>query len=282
MTAWFLEGWAIIAAVVTNGILLMAAISAASRPRKMAPLARPAGCPVLLVRPFRGLDDEARKKHATLLEQSYMPSSVRFVCASRTDPGLPAARAACLADPDRASCLVVEGYDDVVSDKARNMIASWRSSSERFVAFCDSDLALEPDALAECMSKFDRDDVGAVFAHCVVDSPGPLGRISMLTLTADAYAFLIGCARFGAVPFLEGGLMVLRRAAVEQAGGIEMIAGAIGDDTRLGRRLRRAKFELRLAPFVIVHQSGAESPREWLSRYRPCLSFSPKWGGRLP
>jgi len=272
MTAWLLEGWAIVAAIVTNAVLLGAAISAATRPRKTATSAAPMGCPVLLVRPFRGLDDDACSKHATLLEQTYLPCKVRFVCTSYGDPGLPAAHAACLDDPSRASCCVVDGYDDVVSDKSRNMIATWRSSTERFVAFCDSDLALHHEALAECMSRFDRDTVGAVFAHCVVDSPGPLGRISMLTLTADAYAFLIGAARLGSVPFLEGGLMVLRRAAVEQAGGIEMIAGAIGDDTRLGRRLRRAKFELRLAPFILVHRSERESPAEWIARYRRWLA----------
>jgi len=271
MMTWLFEGWALIAAIVTNTVMLAAAIAALIRPRRVTGPGAAAG-PVLLVRPFRGLDGDARTKHATLLRQTYGPCKVRFVCASRNDPGLPAARTACLADPDRASCLVVDGYDDVVSDKARNMIASWRSNSDPFVAFCDSDLALHEDALAECMSGFDRDTVGATFAHCIIDSPGPLGRISMLTLAADAYAFLIGCARFGAVPFLEGGLMVLRRAAVEQAGGIEMIAGAIGDDTRLGRQLRRAKFELRLAPFVIVHRSDHESVAEWISRYRRWLA----------
>jgi GT2 family glycosyltransferase len=158
------------------------------------------------------------------------------------------------------------------SDKARSMIAAWRSSAEPFVAFCDSDLSLPSDAVSQCMSGFDDDTVGAVFAHCLVDSPGALGRISMLTLTADAFAFLIGCSRLGAVPFLEGGLMILRRSAVERAGGIEMIASALGDDTRLGRQLRLAGFELRLAPFYVVHRSGVEGAVEWLSRYRRWLA----------
>jgi cellulose synthase/poly-beta-1,6-N-acetylglucosamine synthase-like glycosyltransferase len=76
----------------------------------------------------------------------------------------------------------------------------------------------------------------------------------------------------GVVPFLEGGLMVLRRESIDRAGGIETISGAIGDDTRLGRLLRRAGYELQLAPFVIVHRSEAQSTRNFISCYRRWLA----------
>src|SRR5450432_2351822 len=273
MIIGILEAWAIVAAFVTNSVLLAAAILAAMQPTKAGRSRHSAlGRAILLVRPFRGLDTHARTKHQSLLDQAYQPCSVRFVCTSGDDPGLPIARSVCSANPQQAKCLIAEGYDDVVSDKARGMISAWRSTNDPFVGFCDSDLCLHEDAVSQCMSAFDRDKVGAVFAHCIIDSPGVLGRLSMLTLAADAYAFLMGCARLGMVPFLEGGLMVLRREAIDRAGGIETISDAIGDDTRLGRLLRRAGYDLQLAPFVIVHRSEAQSTRNFISCYRRWLA----------
>jgi GT2 family glycosyltransferase len=258
--------WAIVSLVVTNGVLLAAALFArtyAPQPACRRDIPRR---PVLLVRPFRGADD--RGTHQSLLGQTYRPYRARFICTSRDDPGLPEVRAACSLDPDRADCLLAEGCDDAVSDKARNMIAAWRSSDEPFVGFCDSDIELHEDAIATCMAEFDDDRVGAVFAHCIIEASDWLGRVAMLTLTADAYAFIFGCARGGYVPFLEGGLMILRRDAVARAGGIEIIADAIGDDTRLGQRLLRSGYQLRLAPFSLVHRSSWVPVIESLSRYR--------------
>jgi hypothetical protein len=267
------ETWALISVLVTNMVLLMGAALAASRTASREVAGQGAlGRALLLVRPFRGIDAGATAKHASLLHQSYRPYSVRFVCTSRDDPGLSVARFVCSMKPDQARCLVAEGCQNVVSDKARNMIAAWRANTDPFVGFCDSDLALPADALTQCMQAFDHDEVGAVFAHCIIDSPGALGRISMLTLTVDAYAIILGCARMGVVPFLEGGLMILRREAVDRAGGIDMVAGAIGDDTRLGRQLRRAGYQLRLAPFSLVHRTELEDVASWLSRYRRWLA----------
>jgi len=268
-----LEAWALIAALITNSVLLTAALLARMRPSKRGQSGIGAlGQSVLLVRPFRGVDADARTKHESLLDQAYQNCSFQFVCTSRDDPGLPIARSLCSTKAHRAKCVIADGFADVASDKARNMISAWHSTTDPFVGFCDSDLSLPSDAVSQCMSAFDHDKVGAVFAHCVIDSPGALGRIAMLTLTGDAYAFLIGCARLGIAPFLEGGLMILRREAVNRAGGIEMISGAIGDDTRLGRRLRRASYELRLAPFVIVHRSDRQSTRDFVSCYRRWLA----------
>jgi GT2 family glycosyltransferase len=266
MTSEALIIWAIVSLVVTNGVLLAAALLArtyAPQPGRRRDLPRR---PVLLVRPFRGADDHGT--HNSLLSQTYRPYHVRFICTSRDDPGLPEVRAACSLDSNRADCLLAEGCDDAVSDKARNMIAAWRSSDDPFVGFCDSDIELHHDAVAECMAEFDDDRVGAVFAHCIIEASDWLGRVAMLTLTADGYAFIFGCARCGRVPFLEGGLMILRRDAVARAGGIEIIADAIGDDTRLGQRLIRSGYQLRLAPFSLVHRSSWVPAIESLSRYR--------------
>jgi hypothetical protein len=62
--------------------------------------------------------------------------------------------------------------------------------------------------------------------------------------------------------------MVLRRSAVESSGGIAIVANAIGDDTRLGRALRKAGFTLGLADFVLLHRTTHASPSCWAAQYR--------------
>jgi cellulose synthase/poly-beta-1,6-N-acetylglucosamine synthase-like glycosyltransferase len=206
-----------------------------------------------------------------LIEQQYHPLRVIFATGIEGDAAVHAARAACREASARAKVLAVGAGENGMSDKGRKMIAAWATTQDPFVAFSDSDLNLGRDALARCMREFDADDVGAVFAHCIVVADGFLGRLSTLTIAADGYAFLLGTARSDCALFLEGGLMVLRRSAVDSAGGIVQVGNAIGDDTRLGRALRQAGFRLRLADFALVHRTGCEPPSAWAARYRRWL-----------
>jgi len=73
----------------------------------------------------------------------------------------------CATKPHRATCRIAETDPDVASDKARNMISAWRSSTDPFIGFCDSDLFLprvQPGYLKPLIERFR--DTPFVLLHC--------------------------------------------------------------------------------------------------------------------
>jgi ceramide glucosyltransferase len=268
---WFVIAWAIAAAAITNSLLLWWTLRARRHDWFRASASLTDGPPVTVIRPMRGEDRDAVENHRSLIEQQYGRLRVVFATGVEGDAAVVAARAACRDAAARVTVLAVDPGENGLSDKGRKMIAAWATTPDPFIAFSDSDLNLRRDALARCMQQFDTDDVGAVFAHCIVVADGILGRLSTLTIAADGYAFLLGTARSNCALFLEGGFMVLRRGAVDAAGGIAQVGNAIGDDTRLGRALRQAGFRLRLADFTLIHRTSRERPSAWAARYRRWL-----------
>jgi len=260
--------WALLAALVTNGLVMVAVTAARSwsgwRPRRRGYR----GPRVAVVRPVRGTDPDAAAKHRALLGQQYERFEVIFVVEGADDPGVPAVLEACRASGARGRLAVLGGpRPGPMSGKARNIIAGYRATDAEFVAFCDADLAPAPGDLDACMEKLRDSKIGAAFAYCLFEGIGATGRLAMLNHTVDGYAFLIGGAQLGRPRFMQGGLMVVRRAAVEAAGGIELVADAIGDDLRLGRRIQEAGYRLALADTLIKHRSGHEPLGTWAARY---------------
>jgi ceramide glucosyltransferase len=224
---------------------------------------------LVIVRPFRGADVDAKRKHETLVSQTYAPSEVIFVCDSPNDPGVPDAMAACALAPSRARLLFAAEDATVVSGKALNMIAAWNAAPDaELVAFCDSDLALDPDDVGRCIALLDEDPrAGAAFVPCLFDAEGPIGRMIVLTATVDGSVFIRASGVRGDTPILQGGLVVVRRDALERAGGIRVVADAIADDLRLGRALREAGFTVRATTHEIVHSTPREGMLSWSERY---------------
>lgn len=263
MSAGLALAWALVAMLVAHGLRIASAVVASRRGRPASP------CPaarVAIVRPFRGLDEGALAKNLSLVHQA-PATEVLFVSESAADPGTGAARTACEAAPGRARWLASAGQVDALSGKAANMIVGYEATTAPFVAFCDSDLALAPDDVARCLALFDAPDVGAVFAPCLFDAGDAPGRLAMLLVTVDASVLVAAADRVGRLPFLQGGLMVIRRSALEAAGGIAQIADAVADDLRLGRLLRDAGFRLRATDRPLIHRSPPEGVRAWAARY---------------
>lgn len=270
MMASFFLLWSVIA-VVCPTLLVTVALALALRRAGRRKLARwpvaiaTSGPAVHLVRPLCGREEGADEKNLSLLRQVYAPLSVAFVAESTHDPALADARRVCAAE-HKGTCLTARD-DRAVSGKARNMIAGWRSSTSEIVGFCDSDIVLSPDAVSRCVSAMQERGAAASFAPCLFDAQGGWGKLAMQVATIDKFALAEAAAGLGLVPCLEGGLMLVSRSALADAGGIELISQTIADDLRIGQALRLRGFRLGISTAPVVHRTPPESAAVWAQRY---------------
>jgi len=114
-------------------------------------------------------------------------------------------------------------------------------SETPLVCFADSDTRPGPTLIAELAATVaSSDDVGSAFAPVVCDQPprtvGDLGYSLLLDGLYGPQAAL-EMLHEGTLPFIMGQTMVLRREALDAAGGLEASEGQLVDDMHIGARI---------------------------------------------
>ncbi len=206
-----------------------------------------------LIRPIKGLDPDAEENLRTALRHGY-PGEVQtiFVFDDGDDPALPIARK--VLDEDDATR--DPGSHDILfcgepapgrTGKLNAMIHGLRHAHGELVAFVDSDVRWDRDALRVCVETLAGDPKSGSASAPVVVTPPPRGLCdagSALLLNGmyGASARIATLRLGGGLPFILGQLMVFRREALNAIGNLENIAGNFVDDIQMGVQVSHAGF----------------------------------------
>ena len=277
-----------ILAFAVGGLLALAAVTTVALWRAVDVLrARPPRggrrLPAMLViRPVRGIEPGLAGNVAAALAQRY-PGRLEtiFVLDAADDPAYPILRERLARAPGRARIVIAGGMRPGLTGTLHAMIQGMRAAREPapLVCFADADTRPQPTLLASlARAVLAAPDIGAAFAPGVrVARPrtaGDVGYGLLLDGICGPQAAL-AMVRAGSLPFIMGHTMVVRRRALEAAGGLGASAGRREDDVDIGARLVRAGFRSVLAgPPVAVQSAGIawsgfrSIGRRWMARSR--------------
>lgn len=225
----------------------------------------PARLPAMLViRPVRGRDPGLVRNAVAALRQRYPgPLETLFVLDDESDPALPILRQVLRACPDANARIVLSGPPRPArTGKLHAMIQGMARArgDAPLVCFADSDTRPTPDLLARLAARVTSEpDVGAAFAPAVcAERPRTGGDAAYALLLDGVYGpqAAMTLSIEGALPFIMGQTMVLRREALDAAGGLEGSEGQLVDDMHIGARLHAAGWRNVLigAPLHIVQR----------------------------
>lgn len=209
----------------------------------VAPPAEPVRWPsVVAVVPARNEADVIARSIGSLLAQDY-PGSFRVVLVDDGSSDGTAAAARALAGEDRLTILtgapLPAGWTGKLWAQAQGVTAA---GTPDYLLLTDADIGHAPDALRSLVARAEAGE------HALVS------LMAQLSCANRAERFLIPAFVFFfqmLYPFAwvsrpdrreaaaAGGCMLVRRSALEQAGGIAAIRAEIIDDCALGRRLKQ-------------------------------------------
>jgi len=302
--AWLVVGAVVAAASWRAHRALLDAL----RPAAPAPAPLDTYPSVSVIRPIKGWDPDIEENLRAGLDHGY-PGAVEtlFVFDDEDEPALAVVRrvvaSRCGAGnreaDDRESGDRERGGRDTLevlfcgppppgrTGKLNAMVHGLRRARGDLVAFVDSDVRADRDALRVAVETLAADPKAGSASAPVVVSPEPhnlcdAGSAILLNALYGAEARRYARRHGGELPFILGQLMVLRREALRAIGDLEDVAGNFVDDIQIGAQVHRAGFRNRVTahPVEIIWygfgwREYVQNVVRWMtfSRGFPDLSF---------
>ncbi len=229
-----------------------------ARDQRLLPREHPDAPPVSILKPVHGLDPgllDALRTHCT---QDYA-APLELLIAVRTleDPAVPVLEALAAEFPEMRIEVVTTPLVLGANGKMSNLAQLLPHARHDLILISDADIAVGPRYLRRITALFLEPRTGLVTAP-YRGRTHPRGRPTLgsrLEALAIATDFMPGVlsARLTdrGMRFALGSTLLVSRAALAAAGGLEALTGVLADDFVLGQRVLAAGYRIALSPEVV-------------------------------
>jgi ceramide glucosyltransferase len=240
-----------------------AVLAVRRRPRSLPPGQPLPG--VSLLHPVKGLDPGARENFLATLSQSYAgPLEHLFILESEKDPAGELLRELC-GHPGAQARILVAGIAPSGSQKLHNLSVGEREAVHPILGSVDSDVRPEVHVLRSLVEELEGARAGAACATVFYTEARSLGsRLLQAFANTDLAGILAFQEQLGRFDTLIGGMHVLRRSALQDAGGYAGLGDHISDDGALGMRLFARGHRVLGCPVAAAMPHPQASLREFL------------------
>jgi ceramide glucosyltransferase len=210
---------------------------------------------VSVIHPIKDLDFELERNLDSWLSQDYCgPVEHIFSFQDAADPALPVIRGLPARHPAADLKILVNPLLPGLNGKISNMVHGLKAARHEIIVFGDSDTRVQPDFLVKMVRPLANEKVG-------VTTCGQL-NIGGRDFWTRFFTYLQNCetdfywalfAWLGLNVGITGAAFAMRRALLEEIGGLQRFGGTLLEDTFLGSLLYRKKLRIVLGPFVECH-----------------------------
>jgi ceramide glucosyltransferase len=240
---------------------------------------------ISVIRPVRGADVGAQENYRAALDNGY-PGEMEtlFVFDDEADAGYPIAcqvirEHVAAGGKGHAAVLVAGQPPHGVTGKLHAMMYGERHARHELIAFGDSDTRPDQHVLRVTVETLLRTgDAGCAFAPVVVGNPaeraGDVGYATMINSWYGPAVALTTRRTGGQAPFIMGQLMVFRRAALRDIGGVGCARGHLVDDMAIGACVVKAGWRNLMGPHPLHIATGGMGMTDFLRLFHRWLLFS--------
>ncbi len=215
---------------------------------------------VSVLKPLKGLDDDLEANLESFCRQNHPEYEIIFGAADGADPALPIARKVARNHPELPIRIVVGDWATGFNPKVRLLRTLIRSARYDTILISDSNVRASECYLSATTAELCDPKVGLV-SNPIIGTGGATFGSSVENLQLNSYALQgIVLANFvGKHVCVVGKSMLLRRRALEEAGGFEKFADVLAEDYLIGRAVARAGWRVVTSPIAIQSVSNSGS-----------------------
>lgn len=222
--------------------------------------------PVSVLKPAKGLDDDAYENFASFCRQQYPLFEVLFGFAEPDDPAVPLVVRLQQDFPDLAIRTVVVP-PNAANPKTSILAELSKQARHGVLVVADSDIRVAPNYLQRVVAPLRDSQIGLV--TCPYRTVGPRNWAAAIESLYFNTSFLPSAIAahilFGAsVSF--GATQALRKVDLHRIGGYQAIGDYLSDDYHLARRIERLGYRMHLSNHIVSNVIGETNVREQWSR----------------
>jgi ceramide glucosyltransferase len=194
-------------------------------------------------------------------ELNHPHCEILFCVASAKDPVIPLIETL-MAEQPAADARLLVGDERVSNNpKLNNVLKGWRAARYEWIVLADSNVLMPPDYLERLFASW-RADTGLVASPPIGSQPHSVWaelECAFLNTYQARWQYVADAFGFG---FAQGKTMLWRRADLDRAGGIEVLAREVAEDAAATKVVRGAGRKVQLVdrpfPQPLGYRSAAE------------------------
>jgi ceramide glucosyltransferase len=224
--------------------------------RKLPPLKATFTPPISVLKPVRGVDQEAYENFASYCRLDYPEYEIVFAVADVDDPAVPIIERLQTEFP-ACSIRLIKGVARIgTNSKVNSLCRLAHEAKYDLLVMSDSDVRVESDYLKVVAAPFADSQVGAVtaFYRCITRG-GVATNLSALGMCMDSVPGALVARRLEKkMQFAFGWTMATSKERLAEVGGWEAMANHHSDDFELGTRISKlgCRVELMREPVEMV------------------------------
>jgi ceramide glucosyltransferase len=223
--------------------------------------------PISILKPLRGLDEDAYENFASFCRQDYPEFELLFCVGDADDPNIPVIEKLSRDFPDCSIHLVVGSGPSATNDKVSKLSCLVSEAKHDYLVFSDSDIRVDPGYLRTVISPLRDPKVGA--ATCLylqTDEKSFANSLQTIGQVSDFYASLTVARLLDGVKFALGSTIVTRKENLAEAGLFDAILNKPADDMLVGRLISQKGYRVELLPYAVRAVVDFESMRGFLAK----------------
>lgn len=223
--------------------------------------------PISILKPVRGLDEDAYENFASFCRQDYPDYELLFCVGSIDDPNVPVIQKLARDFPQVSIRLLLGSDPNATNDKVSKLSRLASEARFSYLVFSDSDIRVEPDYLRTVVSPLSDSKVGAVTClYLQTDQKSFANSLQTIGQVSDFYASLTVARLLDGVKFALGSTIVTNKKVLAEAGLFAAIENKPADDMLVGRLIAEKGYRVELLPYAVRAVADFESMRGFLAK----------------
>jgi ceramide glucosyltransferase len=220
---------------------------------------------VTIVRPVFGIESGIEDTLRSGFQLQYSNYEQIFCAHTTSDPIVPLVKRL-IAEHSNVRSRLLYGDEQISGNpKLNNLAKSWPEIRSKWVLFCDSNVLLSPDFIQRQFEAC-RPSTGVVTSCPVAVLPkGFWAEVECSFLNPYHARWHIAVAALG-FGFAHGKSMLIRRSFLEEAGGIDVLASEIAEDTALTKLVRARGLKVASSDVPVFQPLGQRTALELYHR----------------
>jgi len=223
--------------------------------------------PVSILKPVRGLDDNAYRNFASFCRQDYPDFELLFCVGGADDPNVSVIEQLQHDFPNRPIRVLVGSNPDVTNDKVSKLERLAADARHEYVLFSDSDIRVGPEYLRTVLAPLRDPSVGA--STCIylqTDEKTLADDLQTIGQVSDFYVSLSVARELDGVKFALGSTIVTRKQNLREAGLFQAIENKPADDMLVGRLISEKGRRVELLPYAVRTVADFQSMKGLLAK----------------